>query len=102
MAYVPAGSVPLSDDRPRPDGQQRRTSSRRGERGRPAVAPGLHVPDGMLEAARPEARGRVRSHPQRLSWGIVDVILAIVMLPFAIWMLVIDRMVAAISAVFSR
>jgi hypothetical protein len=56
----------------------------------------------MLEAARPEARGRVRSHPQRLSWGIVDVILAILMLPFAIWMLVIDRMVAAISAVFSR
>lgn len=56
----------------------------------------------MLEAARPEQRARVRSHPRRFTWGIVDVILAILMLPFGIWMLIIDRMVAGMSAVFSR
>jgi hypothetical protein len=47
----------------------------------------------VLEAARPEARSRVRSHPNRLSWGIVDVILALAMLPFAIWMVVIEALV---------
>jgi hypothetical protein len=56
----------------------------------------------MLEVARPEARGRTRSHPQRFTWGIVDVILAIIMLPFGVWVLLIDRMVAGISSIFSR
>ena len=56
----------------------------------------------MLEIAQPEVRVRTRSHPKRFTWGIVDVILAIVMLPFAIWMFIIDRMVAGISAVASR
>ncbi|MBV8714491.1 MAG: hypothetical protein JO020_28365 [Chloroflexi bacterium] len=51
----------------------------------------------MLEIARPETRTAVRAHPQRYSWGIVDVILAVVMLPFAIWMWLIDRMVWLIS-----
>ena len=51
----------------------------------------------MLEIARPETRSEVRAHPQRFSWGIVDVILAIVILPFAIWVWIIDRMVWAIA-----
>jgi hypothetical protein len=51
----------------------------------------------MLDIARPETRGRVRSHPQRFAWGIVDVILAIVMLPFAIWMWMIEGMVNAVA-----
>jgi hypothetical protein len=56
----------------------------------------------MLELARPEARARTRSDPHRATWGPVDVILAILMLPFGIWMFIIDRMVAAISAPFNR
>ena len=51
----------------------------------------------MLEVARPETRTHIRSHPGRLGWGVVDVILAIVMLPFAIWMLMIEGMVTAIA-----
>jgi len=47
----------------------------------------------MLDVARPEARSAVRSHPKKLSWGIVDGILALVMLPFGIWMLVIEGLV---------
>ena len=56
----------------------------------------------MLELARPEARAHARSHPAKFSWGIVDVILAILMLPFGIWMLVIDRLVAGVAALFDR
>ena len=51
----------------------------------------------MLEIARPETRTVVRAHPDRYSWGIVDVILAAVMLPFAVWMWLIDRMVWVIA-----
>jgi hypothetical protein len=57
----------------------------------------LHVVVGMLEIARPETRAAVRSHPQRLGWGIVDAILALVMLPFAVWMGIIDAMVWALA-----
>jgi hypothetical protein len=53
----------------------------------------------MLELARPETRTHVRSHTHRFGWGIVDVILAVVMLPFAIWMWLIEAMVTAIAAV---
>ena len=56
----------------------------------------------MLEIARPETRTSVRAHPRHYSWGIVDVILALVMLPFAIWMWLIDRMVWLISRVVGR
>jgi hypothetical protein len=56
----------------------------------------------MLEVARPEARARTRSHPQRFTWGIVDVILAIIMLPFGVWVFLIDRMVAGISTIVNR
>jgi len=51
----------------------------------------------MLDITRPKTRVEVRAQPARFTWGIVDVILAIVMLPFGIWMWLIDRMVAAIA-----
>jgi hypothetical protein len=57
---------------------------------------------GVLELAQPEARARIRSHPQRVSWGIVDAILALVLLPFGVWVLLIDRIVAGAAWVFSR
>jgi len=56
----------------------------------------------MLELVRPEARARVRSHPRRFTWGIVDVILALAMLPFGIWFFVIEGMATGISRVFNR
>jgi hypothetical protein len=52
----------------------------------------------MLEVARPETRAHVRSQPERFTWGIVDAILGLVMLPFGVWMLIIERMVRAVSA----
>jgi hypothetical protein len=51
----------------------------------------------MLEIARPEIRADVRAHPRQYSWGIVDAILALIMLPFAAWMWIIDRMVWVIA-----
>ena len=62
----------------------------------------VQPPGTMLEAARPEARPAVRSHQQRYSWGIVDVILAAIMVPFGIWVFVIDRIVAGIAALLDR
>jgi hypothetical protein len=56
----------------------------------------------VLEVARPEARVRTRSHPRRLTWGIVDVILAVVLMPFGVWVLAIDRLVAGVAWVFNR
>jgi hypothetical protein len=56
----------------------------------------------MLEVARPEARTGDRSHPAKLSWGIVDVILALVMLPFGIWMFIIESMVNGITWLLNR
>jgi hypothetical protein len=52
----------------------------------------------MLEVARPEKRAHVRSHPERFTWGIVDAVLGLVMLPFGVWMLIIERMVRAVAA----
>ena len=54
----------------------------------------------MLELARPEVRAHA-SHSERLAWGIVDVILAVLMLPFALAMFTIECMVGAVAAVFS-
>jgi hypothetical protein len=54
----------------------------------------------MLDAALPETRAIPRSQPQRFTWGIVDVILALVMLPFGIWMIMIEGMVNAASWLF--
>jgi hypothetical protein len=56
----------------------------------------------MLEIARPEIRTSVRAHPDRYAWGTVDVILAVVMLPFAVWVWLIDRMVWAIARLAAR
>jgi hypothetical protein len=52
----------------------------------------------MLEVARPEARTAVHSQSERFTWGIVDVLLGIVMLPFGVWIWLIERLVAAASA----
>jgi hypothetical protein len=56
----------------------------------------------MLELARPEARSQVRSQPQRVTWGIVDAILGVVMLPFGIWMFVIERLTRGAAWLFGR
>ncbi len=56
----------------------------------------------MLEVARPETRARAHSHPERFSWGIVDGILALIMLPFGIWMFAIECMVRAVAALDRR
>lgn len=56
----------------------------------------------MLEIARPEARAQADTESARLAWGTVDFILAVVMLPFAIWMWIIDRMVWAIAQLAGR
>ena len=56
----------------------------------------------MLELARPETRATTRSHPQRFTWGIVDVILGALMLPFAIWVFLIERLVVAVAGIFDR
>lgn len=55
----------------------------------------------MLDVARPEARTSVRSHSEKFSWGIVDAILALVMLPFGVWMLVIEGLVNGATWVLS-
>jgi hypothetical protein len=52
----------------------------------------------MLEIARPETRLQAGTRAGRPAWGIVDVILALVLLPFAIGMWIIDRMVWVIAA----
>jgi hypothetical protein len=51
----------------------------------------------MLEIARPEVRARTRARRSAYRWGIVDVILALILLPFAVWFLLIDRTVAVIA-----
>ena len=51
----------------------------------------------MLEIARPEVRTQVRSKPASYRWGVVDVILALILLPFGVWFLLIDRTVAVIA-----
>ena len=52
----------------------------------------------MLELARPETRAQVRSHPEHSGWGIVDVILGVIMFPFGVWMVLIEGLIRAISA----
>jgi hypothetical protein len=58
----------------------------------------------MLDIARPRTRASSasRSHPRRATWGIVDVILGVVMLPFGIWMLIIQGMVNGVTWLFDR
>ncbi len=52
----------------------------------------------MLEAARSETRARSRVQRQSYRWGIVDVLLGVLMLPFGIWLMVIEGMVRAVAA----
>jgi hypothetical protein len=47
----------------------------------------------MLELAKPETRSAARTHPEKFTWGIVDIILALVMLPFGLWTLLIEAIV---------
>lgn len=56
----------------------------------------------MLEIARPELRGRTHAQSRPFRWGIVDVILGVLMLPFAIWMFAIEGIVRAVAALGSR
>jgi hypothetical protein len=56
----------------------------------------------MLDFARPETRAAVRAQPRHYSWGIVDAILALIMLPFAVWMRLIDRMLWVIATFNNR
>jgi hypothetical protein len=51
----------------------------------------------MLDVARSKARTRARAQPRKYTWGIVDAILALVMLPFGIWMLVIEGLVNSVA-----
>jgi len=66
------------------------------------VAPVVQMRGAVLEIAQPETRARTRSHPRRFTWGIVDVILALLLLPFGVWVLAIDRLVAGVAWLFNR
>jgi hypothetical protein len=66
------------------------------------VAPVVQMRGAVLEIAQPETRARTRSHPRRFTWGIVDAILALVLLPFGVWVLAIDRLVAGVAWLFNR
>ena len=51
----------------------------------------------MLDVrSQTQVRGRARAHEYR--WGIVDVLLGVLMLPFGIWLMVIEGMVRAVAA----
>ena len=54
----------------------------------------------VLEIAQPEARATVRANPRQVTWGPVDVILAIVMLPFGVWLFVIEQVVNGVNWLF--
>jgi hypothetical protein len=54
----------------------------------------------MLEATRTAARALQRR--RQPTWGIVDAILALVLLPFGVWVLVIDRLVTSIAWLIDR
>jgi hypothetical protein len=55
----------------------------------------------MLDA-RTTTATRPRAQAAPVSWGIVDGILAAIMLPFGAWMWAIDRVVAGIAALLDR
>jgi hypothetical protein len=54
----------------------------------------------MLEVARSQVR--TKATPQRYGWGVVDVVLAILMLPFGVWFFLIEGMVRGVTAVGRR
>ncbi len=47
----------------------------------------------MLGVARTEARAYAQSQPRPFTWGVVDAILALIMLPFGIWLFLIEGLV---------
>jgi hypothetical protein len=51
----------------------------------------------MLESARSETRLQAGARAGWPTWGIVDVILAVILLPFGIGMWIIDRLVWVIA-----
>ena len=53
-------------------------------------------------AARPEPRAKVRSQPKSYGWNIIDVVLAVLMLPFGIWFFLIEGMVRGVTAFGKR
>ena len=56
----------------------------------------------MLELARHETRSAARSHPEQFNWGIVDAILGVLMLPFGVWMFVIEALVTFVANPFDH
>jgi hypothetical protein len=56
----------------------------------------------VQELVRPETRVESRSQSERFPWGIVDVILAVIMLPFGVWFLLIEGMVDGLTASLDR
>ena len=52
--------------------------------------------------AATQARAGAGTRETAISWGIVDAILAVIMLPFGVWMWAIDRSVAGIAALLDR
>ena len=70
---------------------RRRRSGARGGIGSATVA------REMLDV-RSQTRARTRSEAHSYRWGIVDVLLGVLMLPFGIWLLVIEGMVRAVAA----
>ena len=55
----------------------------------------------MLDVVRPETRVYERSHPARWQWGIVDGILGFIMLPFGVWLLLIEGLVNGATWLFN-
>ena len=51
----------------------------------------------QARAARSAAHARERTDAAPAGWGVVDVILAVVLLPFALGFVLIDRAVAVIA-----
>ena len=51
----------------------------------------------MLDV-RSQTRIKARSEAHSYRWGIVDVLLGVLMLPFGIWLMVIEGMVRAVAA----
>ncbi len=47
---------------------------------------------------RAQTRASTRPSAHSYQWGIVDVLLGVLMLPFGLWMLVIEGMVRAVTA----
>jgi hypothetical protein len=49
------------------------------------------------EYVRPQTRVQALGHTQHSGWDLVDIILGIIMLPFGVWCLLIESMVAGLT-----